>query len=102
MEQVVQAATTTKKKKRDGRRCVISQIEKDYPLRKAPVRPVGSPPMRPSESTKDGSIDGKNPEFLHALRSFTHDDLNQLLASLGYNKFSSKKKHEKIHMLIKH
>ena len=37
-----------------------------------------------------------------SMRSFTHDDLNQMLASLGYKKFSSKKKHEKIHMLMKH
>ena len=37
-----------------------------------------------------------------SMRSFTHDDLNELLTSLGYTKFASKKKHEKIHMLMKH
>ena len=37
-----------------------------------------------------------------SMRSFTHDDLNTILASYGYTGFSSKKKHEKIHILMKH
>ena len=37
-----------------------------------------------------------------SMRSFTHDDLNQLLTSLDYTGFTSKKKHEKIHILMKH
>jgi hypothetical protein len=33
----------------------------------------------------------------NSMRSFTHDDLNTILASYGYTDFTSKKKHEKIH-----
>eukprot|EP01046_Picozoa_sp_COSAG06_P054648 COSAG06_NODE_9799_length_1814_cov_1.228571_2_plen_161_part_00 len=37
-----------------------------------------------------------------SIRSFTHEDLNQLLASLGYTGFSSKNKQQKIRMLMQH
>ena len=47
------------------------------------------------------SVQDLEPEY-NSMRSFTHDDLNELLTTLGYTKFASKKKHEKIHMLMKH
>eukprot|EP01046_Picozoa_sp_COSAG06_P036760 COSAG06_NODE_4083_length_4593_cov_1.575211_7_plen_167_part_00 len=37
-----------------------------------------------------------------SMRSFNHADLDNLLLAFGYNKFKSKTKGEKIHMLIKH
>ena len=33
---------------------------------------------------------------------FTHDDLNTLLSGFGYTRFKSKKKPDKIRMLMKH
>ena len=35
------------------------------------------------------------------LNDYTHDDLDRVLTELGYKRFKSKKKPEKIHMLLK-
>jgi len=37
-----------------------------------------------------------------SVSSFTHEDLNRILTSYGYKSFASKKKGQKIHMLMKH